>query len=213
MKTKKELAPVYAALQKVRDHLNQNKPVRTLELTHEELEHLKPYPFITAKKVLYVCNVSEADLPGMENPMVQKVREYALAEGNSAIPLCAKMEEEIAQLPSEERKPFLESLGLEQSGLQRLIKASFDMLELITYLTTGEMETRAWTIQKGTTAPEAAGKIHTDLQKGFIRAEVVAYDDMVAFKGRVGAKEAGKVRFEGKDYIVKDGDVILFMHS
>lgn len=213
LKAKKDLQPTYDTLLKAREHLNQNQPVRTLSLTPEEREWLKPYPFMTAKKVLYACNVSEADLPSMENEMVRKVREYAIAEGNSVIPICAKLEEEIAQLPAEERKPFLDSLGLNESGLQRLIKASFDMLGLITFLTTGEMESRAWTIHRGETAPEAAGKIHTDIQKGFIRAEVVAYDDMVHYKGRVGAREAGKVRMEGKDYVVKDGDVILFMHN
>lgn len=213
LKVKKELQSTYDLLLKIKAHLDQNKPVRTFELTVEQKELLKPYPFMTAKKVLYACNVSEADLPEMENDMVRKVREYALAEGNSVIPICAKLEEEIAQLPVSERGEFLESLGLKQSGLQRLIRASFDMLGLCTYLTTGEIETRAWTIHIGETAPEAAGKIHTDLQKGFIRAEVVAYDDMVAYKGRVGAREAGKVRMEGKEYIVKDGDVILFMHN
>ena len=140
------------------------------------------------------------------------VRKYAESEGNSVIPICARLEEEIAQLSENERGEFLASLGLEESGLQRLIKASFHMLGLITFLTTGEMETRAWTITNHTTAPEAAGKIHTDIQRGFIRAEVVAYEDMKAYKGRNGAREMGKVRAEGRDYIVKDGDVILFMH-
>jgi GTP-binding protein YchF len=212
VKTKKDLVPVLEVLKKVMAHLNLNLPVRTLALTDEEKAHLIPYPFLTAKKVLYAANVSENDLPHMENEYVKKVRAYAEKEGNSVIPICARLEEEIAQLSPSERKPFLESLGLDQSGLQRLVKASFQMLGLITFLTTGEMETRAWTITNNTKAPEAAGKIHTDLQKGFIRAEVVAYDDMVGFKGRNGAREMGKVRAEGRDYIVKDGDVILFMH-
>jgi GTP-binding protein YchF len=194
-------------------HLNDNKPIRSLELNAEERECLTPYPFLSAKKVLYVANVSENDLPEMDNGYVRQVREYAQAEGNSVIPICAKLEEEIAQLPLGERKEFLQSLGLEASGLERLIKASFHMVGLITYLTTGEIETRAWTIQEGTFAAEAAGKIHSDIQKGFIRAEVVSFDDMVSYKGRVGAREAGKVRAEGKDYVVKDGDVILFMHN
>lgn len=213
LKAKKELVPVVDCLQRVKAHLNQGKPVRTMTFTHEEEAILKAYPLLTRKKVLYVANVAECDLPSMENAMVQRVREYAHAEGNSVIPICAKLEEEIAQLSPSERKAFLDSLGLEQSGLQRLIKAAFEMLGLITYLTTGEMETRAWTIKKGTTAVEAAGEIHTDIQKGFIRAEVVSYNDMVSHKGRVAAREAGKVRFEGRDYIVKDGDVILFMHN
>lgn len=211
-KTKKDLGLTVDCLKRAQSHLNDNQPVRTLELNAEEQECLKAYPFLSAKKVLYVANVSENDLPKMDNEYVRKVKAYAEAEGNLVIPICAKLEEEIAQLPLTERKGFLESLDLNESGLERLIKVSFKMLGLITYLTTGEIETRAWTISLGTPAAEAAGKIHTDIQKGFIRAEVVAYDDMVAFKGRVGAREAGKVRAEGKEYIVKDGDVILFMH-
>ena len=213
VKTKKELAATIECLQKVQAHLDANNPVRTLTLTDEEQEHLKPYPFLTAKKVLYVANVSENDLPEMDNEYVRLVRAYAENENNLVIPVCAKLEEEIAQLPLSERKEFLEGLGLTQSGLERLIKASFSMLGLITYLTTGEMETRAWTIHTGSNAAEAAGEIHTDIQKGFIRAEVVAYDDMMHFKGRAGARQEGKVRAEGRDYIVKDGDVILFMHN
>lgn len=211
VKGKKELEPVIVCLKKVEAHLNENQPVRSLELNAEEIDYLKPYPFLSAKKVLYVTNVSEEDLPEMENDLVKKVRAYAEEEGNQVIPICAKLEEEIAQLPLSERKEFLESLGLKQSGLERLIQTSFHMLGLITYLTTGEIETRAWTILRGTSAPAAAGEIHTDLQKGFIRAEVVAFDDMIAYNGRQGAREAGKVRAEGKDYVVKDGDVILFM--
>lgn len=212
-KTKKDLQATVECLQRAQAHLNEDKPIRTLPLTEEEKLLIQPYPFLSAKKVLYVANVSENDLPHMTNDMVKKVEAYAKAEGNSVIPVCAKLEEEIAQLPLKERKEFLESLGLTQSGLERLIKASFGMLGLITYLTTGEIETRAWTITDGMNAAEAAGKIHTDIQKGFIRAEVVGYDDMMAYKGRVKAREVGKARAEGKDYIVKDGDVILFMHN
>lgn len=212
-KLKKELQPTVDALIKIRDHLNQNKMARSLPLTKEEELLLKPYSFITMKKVLYVVNVSESDLPEMENDYVKRVREFAKQEGSMVLPICAKLEEEIAQLPSEERHSFLESLGLKESGLQRLAKASFDMLDLITYITTGEMETRAWTITKGTTAVEAAGEIHTDIQKGFIRAEVVSYKDMVSCKGRVEARKEGKARSEGREYVVQDGDVILFMHN
>ncbi|MFI5343842.1 MAG: redox-regulated ATPase YchF [Chlamydiales bacterium] len=212
VKTKKELVPVIECLKRVEAHLNENHPVRSLEFNEEETEILKSYPFLSAKKILYVANVSENDLPSMENEYVQKVKAYAEAEGNQVISICAKLEEEIAQLPLAERKPFLESLGLHQSGLERLIQTSFYMLGLATFLTTGDIETRAWTIKLGMNAAEAAGKIHTDIQKGFIRAEVVSYDDMIAFGGRVAAREHGKVRAEGRDYIVKDGDVILFMH-
>lgn len=212
-KTKKDVVPTLTCLARVQQHLNEGKPVRSLELTAEERGLLAPYSFLTAKKVLYAANVSEADLPSMENEHVQAVRKYAEAENNRVIPICARLEEEIAQLSESERGEFLETLGLKESGLQRLIKASFEMLGLITFLTTGEMETRAWTITNHTTAAEAAGKIHTDIQKGFIRAEVVAFEDMKTYKGRSGAREMGKVRAEGRDYIVKDGDVILFMHN
>ncbi len=174
---------------------------------------LLAYPFLTDKKILYATNVSESSLPSMENAHVQKVRELAQKEGNRVIPICAKLEEEVSQLSNTEAVEFLQTLGLQETGLNRLIKASFETLDLITFLTTGEMETRAWTITKGMTAQEAAGKIHTDIQKGFIRAEVVSYEDFVKYNGRVGAREAGKARSEGKDYIVQDGDVILFFHN
>lgn len=213
IKGKKDLLPTYQALEKVRDHLDRGSPLRLLELTKEERLLLKPYPFLTQKKVLYAANVSEQDLPGMENQYVQQVRELAEKEGNLVIPICSKLEAEVAELEAEEQKEFLSSLGLQETGLTRLIHASFDMLGLITFLTTGEMESRAWTIEKGMNAAEAAGKIHTDIQKGFIRAEVVSFEDMVRYKGRVGAKEAGKLRSEGRDYIVQDGDVILFLHN
>lgn len=212
-KSKKELLPTIDCLIKVKNHLNENKPVRTLQLTEEEKELIKAYPFLTAKKVLYAANVSENDLPSMENDYVQRVRDYAHKEGNEVITICAKLEEEIAQLPPEERQEFLKELNLQESGLQRLIRKAFEMLGLITFLTTGEMETRAWTITKGMNAQESAGKIHTDIQKGFIRAEVASFADMSTYKGRAGAREAGKLRSEGKDYIVQDGDVILFMHN
>lgn len=213
IKGKKELVPIYETLQKAIAHLNQNKPLRTLTLTPEERHHILAYPFLTDKKVLYATNVGEDSLPSMENNLVQKVREYAAAEGNTVIPICAKLEEELAQLSPEESKEYLKSLGVEETGLNRLIKAAFSTLDLITYITTGEIETRAWPIHKGATAQEAAGEIHTDIQKGFIRAEVVSFSDMMTYKGRVGARDAGKARSEGKEYIVKDGDVILFFHN
>jgi len=212
VKIKKELTLHLECMRRIQEHLNANMPVRTMEFTQEELSFLSHYSFLTKKKVLYAANLSEKELPEMENEYVKRVRAYAAAEGNSVIPICARLEEEIAQLPPEERSPFLDSLGLKQSGLQRLIGTSFKMLGLITFLTTGEMETRAWTIRENTAAVEAAGKIHTDIQNGFIRAEVVAYEDMARYGGRTKAREMGKVRSEGRDYIVKDGDVILFMH-
>lgn len=212
-KGNKEMSETLALLQRIRDQLNQSKPVRHMVFTEHELHLLNEYPFLTAKRMLYVANVSEQDLPAMENIYVARLRDYAEAEGSEVIPICAKLEEEISQLEPEEGRELLASLGLGESGLDRLIKASFHSLGLISFLTTGEKETRAWTIRDGSTAAEAAGKIHTDIQKGFIRAEVIAYQDMVAYKGRNGAKEAGKLRAEGRDYIVKDGDVIIFLHN
>lgn len=212
-KGKKELIPTLDLLKKAQNHLNQNLPLRRCSLSPAELEIAALYPFLTLKKVLYVANVSEKDLPSMENPFVQRVREYATQEGNIVVPICARLEEELSQLSEEEGKAYLESMGLKESGLDRLIKAAFELLGLITYITTGELETKAWTIRKGTNAAAAAGKIHSDLEKGFIRAEVVSFDDMVRYHGRVGAREAGKARSEGREYVVKDGDVILFYHN
>lgn len=212
-KGKKELLPAIDFLKKAAAHLNQNLPLRALALSPEEEVIAHQYPFLTKKKMLYICNVGEEDIPALDNPYVQQVRELAKAEGSRVVPICAKLEGEIAQLDEKESKEFLQSLGLEESGLDRLIKEAFSLLGLITFITTGEVETRAWTIRKGMTAAEAAGKIHTDIEKGFIRAEVVSYDDMIRYKGRVGAREAGKARSEGRDYIVQDGDVILFYHN
>ncbi len=212
-KGRKELLPTLDFLKKAQDHLNQNLPLRSLPLTPAEEAIAKLYPFLTKKRILYVCNVGENDLPSMENPYVQKVREYAAKEGSRVIPICAKLEEEISQLGESDAREFLDSLGLQESGLDRLIKEAFNLLDLITYITSGEIETRAWTIHKGTPAAEAAGKIHSDIEKGFIRAEVVSFDDMIKYKGRVGAREVGKARSEGREYIVHDGDVILFYHN
>lgn len=200
-------------MNKIMNHLDQGLPVRVLELSDEQKLLLKPYPFLTAKKTLYVANVGEADLPHLTNPYVEKVKEYAAKEGSGVVAICGKLEAEISELSQDEQSEFLESLGLRETGLNRLVRASFDLLNLITFITTGEIETRAWTIPKNTPANIAAGKIHTDIQKGFIRAEVISFDDVVRYGGRVGAKEAGKMRAEGKEYIVKDGDVILFLHS
>lgn len=212
-KGKKELIPELDLLKKIIDHLNQNKSLRLLDLSKEEAEILKQHNFLTSKKVLYVANVNEDEVNSPENKYVKQVREFAEKEGSEILVICAKIEEEIAQLDENESNEFLQSLGIEESGLDRLIKKAFKLLNLITYLTTGEKETKAWTITLGTTAASAAGKIHTDLEKGFIRAEVVSYKDMINYKGRVGAREAGVARSEGRDYIVKDGDVILFFHN
>jgi len=212
-KSNKEMVPTLHALQKALNYLNQSLPLRTCSFTAEELEELKPYPFLTLKKVLYACNVSEQDLPSMENEHVAKVRKYAEKEKANVITICAQLEQEVAELSNQEALEFLQQYGLNETGLNRLIHAAFKELALITYITTGEVETRAWTIVKGTNAQQAAGKIHTDIEKGFIRAEVISYNDMIHCKGRAQARELGKARAEGKDYIVKDGDVILFFHN
>ena len=212
-KGNKELIPTINLLKKILVHLNESHPVRSLEFNKEEQKLLKMYHFITAKEVIYVTNVSESDLPSMDNQYVQQVREFAKKENSLVIPICAKLEEELVQLDEQEAQEYLAALELTQSGLDRLIRVGFEMLGLITFLTTGEEETRAWTIRKGSSAQEAAGAIHTDIQKGFIRAEVVTFEDMVACQGRTKAKELGKAKMEGKDYIVEDGDVILFFHN
>jgi len=210
-KTRKELVPLLEVLKRVCKHLEASQPVRTLELKVEESELLKPYPFLTQKRVLYAANVAESDLPQMENRHVAALREYAKKEGNEVLAICAKIEAEVAELEPAMQKPFLETLGLQETGLNRLVHASFQMLGLINYLTTGEKETRAWTITRGMNAYEAAGKIHTDIQQKFARAEVIAYEDFVKYKGKAGAKDNGKLRAEGREYIVRDGDVIVFL--
>lgn len=211
-KGKKEMDLEVNLLKKVVDHLNLNKPLRLLALSDEEKKLFSKYSFLTSKKVLYVANINEDEI-SHENKYVKIVKEYAEKEGSLAIPICARIEEEVSQLDENDAKQFLESLGLQESGLDKLTKAAFELLGLITYITTGEKETKAWTIRKGSSASEAAGKIHSDIEKGFIRAEVVSYKDMINYKGRVGAREAGVARSEGRGYIVQDGDVILFFHS
>jgi ribosome-binding ATPase len=211
-RSKKELMPALEALKKARVHLDQNLPMNRCALLEEERTSLTGYPLLTLKQVLYVCNVGERDLPLMENAFVQRVRVYAQAQNSGVLTLCARLEEELSQLSEEESREYLHSLGLQESGLDRLIKAAYELLGLITFLTTGEQETRAWTIRKGDTAAIAAGKIHSDIEKGFIRAEVISYEDMIHYQSRVKAREAGKARSEGRDYIVQDGDVILFHH-
>lgn len=212
-KSQKDMKARYDLLVKIQSHLNQNQPVRSLELSKEESELLTPYSFLTAKKVLYIANVGESDVPSMQNPFVTAVVEYAKKEESEVVTICARLEEEISQLPENEREMFLNDLGLEEPGLNRLIRQSYHLLGLITYITTGDIETRAWTIKKGMTAPEAAGVIHSDFQDKFIRADVVAFEDMMKYKGWVGAREAGVAKTVGRDYTVIDGDVMLFRHG
>jgi GTP-binding protein YchF len=204
----KEAAKLVAVLEKVQKALDGLHPVRALGLAPEEMELLKPLCLLTAKPALYVANVEEHGFE--KNPLLERVKEYAAKEGAPVVAICAKLESEIADLTGEEKEIFLADMGMHEPGLDRLIRATFDLLGLQTFFTGGEKEVRAWTVKKGATAPQAAGVIHTDFEKGFIRAEVIAYDDYVALKGEHGAKEAGKMRLEGKEYVVKDGDVMHF---
>ena len=212
-KNDKTLAKELAFLERIKAHLEEGKLARSLEVTDEdEQEWLASYNLLTYKPVIYAANVGEDDLAddGASNACVQEVKEYAAAEGSEVFVICAQIEEEIAQLDEEERAMFLEDLGLKQSGLEKLIQASYRLLGLISFLTSGEDESRAWTIKVGTKAPQAAGKIHSDFERGFIKAEVVSYDDLMACGNYAAAREKGLVRMEGKEYVVKDGDVILF---
>lgn len=204
----KEAIKLGALLEKVRAHLDQGKPVRAMRLEKEDQALLNPLCLMTAKPAIYVANVDEK---GFENNgLLDSVREYAAKEGAPVVAICAALEAEIADLSDEDKKVFLADVGLEEPGLNRLIRATYELLGLQTYFTVGPKEVRAWTIHKGDTAPQAAGAIHTDFEKGFIRAEVISFDDYIACKGEQGAKEAGKMRLEGKDYIVKDGDLMHF---
>ena len=204
----KQAAKIVALLEKIIPHLNEGMPVRSLGLDEEQFALIRPMCFITAKPALYVANVVEGGFA--DNPLLDKVRKHASRESAPVVPICAKLEAEIAQLDGEDKLVFLQDMGLDKPGLDRLIRAGYALLGLETYFTAGEKEVRAWTVHRGSTAPQAAGVIHTDFEKGFIRAEVIAFDDYVACKGEHGAKEAGKMRLEGKEYIVQDGDVMHF---
>jgi len=204
----KDAAKQAALLERVRVHLDAVKPVRTLNLDAEELQALYGLHLLTVKPTMYIANVDEE---GFENnPHLDTVRKIAEAEGASVVPICNKLESEIAELDDEEKIEFLQDLGMEEPGLDRVIRAGYSLLGLQTYFTAGVKEVRAWTVKIGATAPQAAGVIHTDFEKGFIRAEVTAYEDFIQFKGEQGAKDAGKWRLEGKEYILSDGDVIHF---
>ena len=200
-------------LKRIKEHLEENKMAKSFTTDdEEEQEWLTSYNLLTYKPVIFAANVTEDDLAndGADNAGVQKVREYAAEENCEVFVVCAQIEQEIAELDEDEKKLFLDDLGLEESGMEKLIKASYHLLGLISYLTAGEQECRAWTITKGTKAPQAAGKIHTDFERGFIRAEVVSYDDLMACGTHAAAKEKGLVRLEGKEYVVQDGDIIVF---
>lgn len=197
-------------LDKIKDGLEAGTPARALTLTPEEQAELKTYHLLTAKPVVYIANVDENGADAASNPLLQELTDIATAENAGIVVVCNKIEEEIAELEDDEKLEFLADLGLEEPGLNRVIRAGYSLLGLQSYFTAGEKEVRAWTVRAGSTAPQAAAVIHTDFEKGFIRAEVVGYDDFVSNKGEAGAKEAGKWRLEGKDYIVADGDVVHF---
>ena len=212
-KNDKKLAKELTFLERIKEVLEQGILAKNIETDDEdEKEWFDSYNLLTAKPVIYAANVSEDELTddAAGNPMVEEVRKYAKEEGQEVFVICAQIEQEIAELDDDERKMFLEDLGLKESGLEKLIRASYSLLGLISYLTSGEQETRAWTITKGTKAPQAAGKIHTDFERGFIRAEVVSYDALIEAGSMLAAKEKGLVRSEGKEYVMQDGDVVLF---
>ncbi|MBL0166488.1 MAG: redox-regulated ATPase YchF [Propionivibrio sp.] len=207
----KEAKLLVAVLEKCFAQLDQARPVRALDLAREEWANLKPFCLLTAKPVLYAANVAE---DGFENnPHLDAVRQHASAEKAEVVPVCAAIEAEIADLDDDEKQLFLADLGLDEPGLDRLVHAGYHLLGLQTYFTAGVKEVRAWTIHQGDTAPQAAGVIHTDFEHGFIRAQTIAYEDFITYGGEHGAKEAGKMRAEGKEYVVKDGDVLNFLFN
>jgi ribosome-binding ATPase len=204
----KEAQRLVAVLEKVQAVLDKAKPARSIALSREELTVVKPLFLLTMKPTMYVANVSEHGFTG--NPLLEKVQAYAKAEGAPVVAVSAALEAQIADLSDEDKNVFLADMGLEEPGLDRVIRAGYTLLGLHTYFTAGPKEVRAWTIPSGATAPQAAGVIHTDFERGFIRAEVASFDDYVAARGEQGAREAGKLRLEGKDYVVRDGDVVHF---
>ena len=208
---KKYLAEV-DLLNRVKAHLEEGKSARSMEFTDDEKAIMADIPLLSNKPIIYVANMSEDDFNGKldSNPFYNEVLQIAREENSEVVPICARLEEEIADMSKEDKMMFLEELGLKESGLDRLIKASYDLLGLISYLTAGKPEVRAWTITRGTKAPQAAGKIHSDFERGFIRAEVISYEDLIANGSIAAAKEKGLVRSEGKDYVMQDGDVVLF---
>jgi hypothetical protein len=198
-------------LEKVKAHLDEGLTLRSLELENEEKAAIQYINFLTIKPTMYIANVND---DGFENnPFLDKVREIAAAENAVVVPVCAEIEAEMSDLDEEDKKEFMDDLGLEEPGLNRVIRAGYELLNLQTYFTAGVKEVRAWTIPVGATAPQSAGKIHTDFEKGFIRAQTIGFDDYIEYQGESGAKEAGKMRQEGKDYIVKDGDVMNFLFN
>ena len=214
LKGDKSLQKELDLLKRVAAFIEEGTSARAMELDDEEAAFVKSLDLLSYKPVIYAANVSEEDASGEDNEYVKAVREYAEAEGSQVVVICAKVEAELAELDDEEREMFLEELGIEEAGLEKLIKSSYALLDLISFITTGEDETRAWTIKRGTLAPQAAGKIHTDFERGFIRSETIAYDKLMEAGGKLStAKEHGWLRSEGKDYEVKDGDICHFLFN
>lgn len=209
----KEAASLAAACEKVLQGFEELKPVRAMDLSSEEQVTLRELQLITAKPMLFVCNVLDSDLSEGGNAYSQIVAEHASSTGGRHLVICSKIEEELVQLEPDERLAFMEDLGIAEPGLDRLLRAAYDLLGLATYFTAGVKEVRAWTIEKGWRAPQAAGVIHTDFEKGFIRAEVASYDDFITHRGEKGCRDAGRLRAEGKDYVVQDGDVMHFLFN
>jgi len=207
----KDAAALVALLERVLVQLNDAKPVRAMNLDKEQIAMLKPLCLITSKPAMYVANVSDSGFTN--NPLLDQLSEYAKSQHSPIVAICASIESEIADMDDSDKLAFLSDMGMNEPGLNRLIRAAFDLLGLQTYFTAGVKEVRAWTIHKGDTAPQAAGVIHTDFERGFIRAQTIAFDDFISHKGEQGAKEAGKMRAEGKEYVVKDGDVLNFLFN
>ena len=213
-KADKSLNSTLETLSKIKGTLEEGKSIRMLDLSDEELSDIKPYNFLTAKPIIYVANISEDDISDEDNEYVKVVKNFAKTENAKCVKICADIESELSELDDEERESYLEELGIDESGLDKLIKASYDLLNLISFLTAGEPEVRAWTIKKGTKAPQAAGKIHTDFEKGFIRAETISYDKLMECDGLLSkAREKGFIRSEGKNYVMQDGDVVNFLFN
>lgn len=210
MSNDKETKMEVSLLERIKEQLLQNQPIRGMDFTEEEDKFLRPFCFLTKKPIIYMANINEDELGKEDNSYVQKVKDYAKEEGSEVIVVCAKIEEELSELSSEDKLLFLQDLGIEESGLDKLVKATYSLLGLATFFTSGSDEVRAWTFKNGMKAPQCAGIIHTDFERGFIKAEVTSFEDLKRYGSELKVKEAGRLRLEGKEYIMQDGDICLF---
>lgn len=210
MSNDKETKMEVSLLEKIKEQLLLNRPIRSIEFTEEEDKFLKPFCFLTKKPIIYMANINEDEIGSEDNPYVKKVKDYAQAEGAEVIVVCAKIEEELSELSKEDKILFLQDLGISESGLDKLVKATYSLLGLATFFTSGTDEVRAWTFKNGMKAPQCAGIIHTDFERGFIKAEVTSFEDLKQHGSELKVKEAGRLRLEGKEYIMQDGDICLF---